>query len=68
MTTHLHYLWNMTGAHGWNGAKALRDVTLGISLCNVRDVPRENLTAFLDDCTCPECIVRVASEPATTEG
>ena len=61
---HLHLLWNVKGAHGWNGAKALQGVVSGFGICGAREVPRDQLTAFLDDTTCEACIKRAATDQA----
>ncbi len=54
MTTHLHWLH----AHG---PKALAGVHRAAALCGQMDLPRETVTSFRDDCTCPRCLEIVAN-------
>lgn len=49
---HLHHLWN-NKARG-AGASALKGLIIGYSICGAVFVGDE-LTAFLDDTTCPKC-------------
>ena len=59
---HLYLLWNTTGRQ--SGATLLRETALGFAVCGERDVPRDQLTAFVDDTTCAECINRATENPA----
>jgi len=58
---HLHWLWASKAIGG--GAAALRGLTLGISLCNTKELPRSALTAFVDDANCPRCLEMAAQPP-----
>lgn len=63
-TVHLHWAWAVKSSQG--GPVALRGLTLGISACNTKSLPRAALTAFVDDTTCPRCLEiaeRFASQP-----
>ena len=59
-TVHLHWCWHA-------GPKALRGVTKGISLCNIKGLPADQLTAFTDDATCAECLNRARRKTDTAE-
>lgn len=45
---HLHWLWK-------RGPAALRGITSAVALCGSTSIPRECVTSFLDDATCPMC-------------
>jgi len=47
-TIHLHW--------GFHRPKLLAETTKGMSLCGVRDLPRDEMTAFKDDATCKVCL------------
>jgi hypothetical protein len=45
---HLHWLWR-------KGPAALRNVVSAVALCGQISLPRDKVTSFLDDATCPIC-------------
>ena len=49
MTVHLHWLRN---------PKEIKQLASGIALCGQRNLPREELTAFVADTDCEECLKR----------
>jgi hypothetical protein len=59
-TIHLHWLFAVPGCTG--GVAGLRGVTLGTSICGKYNLPRNELTAFIDDATCERCL-EIADQP-----
>jgi len=51
--------------HHQRDAKQLKIITIsGISLCLKRNVPRKQLTAFVEDADCPECLAKAKAQDA----
>lgn len=70
--TCLHHAWDVTGGPknerlGPRLLKELGSLGTGITLCNRRGVPRDEMTSFVDDCTCRDCLVKAGCEGLPNE-